>query len=128
MNGTVYLMDSQILRRRLFSICSHFFGATSLAKNVSEKQHVFCLQTRIQSEHPCEHAARGGLILTGFSLRDAPLRVSQTKMTTGGVEAGSNRVQIGGKQNWRAEMRRRQTGEQAMNQHLTAIAQRKPST
>jgi hypothetical protein len=94
MNGTVYLMDSQILRRRLFLICSHFFGATSLAKNVSEKQYVFCLQTRIQSEHPYEHAARGGLILTGFGLPDAPLRVSQTKMTTGGVEAGSNRVRM----------------------------------
>ena len=92
MNGTVYLMDSQILRRRLFSICSHFFGANSLTKNVSEKQHVFCLQTRIQSEHPHKHAARGHLILTGFSLADAPLRVSQTKMTTGGVEAGGNRV------------------------------------
>ena len=92
MNGTVYLMDSQILRRRLFSICSHFFGANSLAKNVSEKQHVFCLQTRIQSEHPREHGTRGGLDLTGFSLADAPLGVSQTKMTTGGVEAGGNRV------------------------------------
>ena len=92
MNGTVYLMDSQILRRRLFSICSHFFGANSLTKNVSEKQHVFCLQTRIQSEHPHKHAARGHLILTGFSLADAPLRTSQTKMTTGGVEAGDNRV------------------------------------
>jgi hypothetical protein len=72
-------------------ICSHFFGANSLAKNVSEKQHVACTH-RIQSEHPREHAARGGLILTGFSLADAPLRVSQTKMTTGGVEAGGNRV------------------------------------
>jgi hypothetical protein len=68
-----------------------FFGANSLAKNVSEKQHVFC-RHRIQSEHPREHAARGGLILTGFSLTDAPLRMSQTKMTTGGVEAGGNRV------------------------------------
>ena len=73
-------------------ICSHFFGANSLAKNVSEKQHVFCLQTRILSEHPHEHAACGGVILTGFSLMDAPSRVSQTKMTTGGVEAGGNRV------------------------------------
>ena len=94
MNGTVYLMDSQILRRRLFLICSHFFGANSLAKNVSEKQHVFCLQTRIQSEHPNKHAVRGGLILTGFSLADAPLHVSQTKMTTGGVETGGNRVRM----------------------------------
>ena len=34
----------------------------------------------------------------------------------------------GGKLNWRAEMRRRQTGEQAANRHLTAIAQRKPPT
>jgi hypothetical protein len=84
-------MESQILRRRLFSICSHFFGANSSAKKMSEKQHVFCLQTQIQSEHPREHA-RGGLIFTGFSLADAPLRVSQTKMTTGGVEAGGNRV------------------------------------
>ena len=94
MNGTAYLMDSQILRRRLFSIGSHFFGANSLAKNVSEKQHVLCLQIRIQLDHPREHAERGGLIfiLTGFSLADAPLRVSQTKMTTGGVEAGGNRV------------------------------------
>ena len=92
MNGTVYLMDSRILRRRLYSICSHFFGANSLANNVSEKKHVFCLQTRIQSEHPHEHAARGSLILTGFRLADAPLRVSQTKMTTGGVEAEGNRV------------------------------------
>jgi hypothetical protein len=30
--------------------------------------------------------------LTGFSLADAPLRMSQTKMTTGGVEADGNRV------------------------------------
>ena len=93
-NSTGYLMESQILMRRLFSICSHFFGANSLAKNVSEKQHVLCLQIRIQLDHPREHAERGGLIfiLTGFSLADAPLRVSQTKMTTGGVEAGGNRV------------------------------------
>ncbi len=93
MNGIVHLMDSQILRRRLFWICSHFFGANSLAKNVSEKQHVFCLQTRIQSECPREHAVPGGLTLTGFGLADTPLHVSQTKMTTGGVEAGGNRVQ-----------------------------------
>ena len=65
-------------------------GAYSLAKN--EKQHVFCLQTRILSEHPHEHAACGGVILTGFSLMDAPSRVSQTKMTTEGGEAGGNRV------------------------------------
>ena len=59
---------------------------------MSEKQHVFYrLQTGIQSEHPREHAARGGLILTGFSLVDAPLRASQTKMTTGGMEAGGDR-------------------------------------
>ena len=92
MNGTVYLMKSQFLRRGVFAICSHFFGANSLANNVSEKKHVFCLQTRIQSEHPHEHAARGSLILTGFRPADAPLRVSQTKMTTGGVEAEGNRV------------------------------------
>ena len=96
MNGTgnLILMGSHILRRRLFSICSHFFGANSLAKNVSEKQHVLCLQIRIQLDHPREHAERGGLIfiLTGFSLADAPLRVSQTNMTTGGMEAGINRV------------------------------------
>jgi hypothetical protein len=88
-------MGSQhILKRRLFSICSHFFGANSLAKNVSEKQHMLCLQIQIQLDHPREHAERGGLIfiLTGFSLADAPLRVSQTNMTTGGVEAGNNRV------------------------------------
>jgi hypothetical protein len=89
-NSTGYLMESQILMRRLFSICSHFFGANSLAKNVSEKQHT--CRHRIQSEHPHEHAACGRLILTGFNLADAPLPVSQTKMTTGGVEAGGNRV------------------------------------
>ena len=93
MYGAVYLMSSQILSRSLFLICSHFFGANSSAKNVSEKQHVFCLQTRIQSERTRKHAARGGLILTGFSLTDAPLCMSQTKMTTGDVEAGGNRVQ-----------------------------------
>ena len=117
MNGTVYLMDSQILRRRLFSICSHFFGANSLAKHVSEKQHVhvFCLQTRIQSERTSEHAARGGLILNGFSLGDAT-RESDKDDNYG---RGGRRQQSadGSKQNWRAEMRRRQTGEQVMNRH-----------
>jgi hypothetical protein len=45
--------------------------------------------------------------LTGFSLVDAPLHVSETKMTTGGVEAGGNR----------AEIRWQQTGKQATNRH-----------
>ena len=122
MNGTVYLIYSQILRRMLFSICSYFFGANSLAKNVSEKQHVFCLQTRIQSERTRKHAARGGLILTGFSLTDAPLCMSQTKMTTGDVEAGGNRVQkaasrIGG---WRWGDKRWASKQQISIRHLAA--------
>ena len=51
-------------------------------------------------------------------------------MTTGGVEAGGNSQHSadGGKQNWRVETRRQQTGKQATNWHLTAIAQRKPPT
>jgi hypothetical protein len=84
MNGSVYLMESQILRRRLFLICSDFFGANSLAKNVSEKQHMFCLQTQNPISTPalaCSASGRpGGHFLTGFSLADAPLCVSQTKM------------------------------------------------
>ena len=55
-NGTVYLMESQILRRRLFSICSHFFGVNSLAKTVSEKQHVV-LPADIESNHQNTHAS-----------------------------------------------------------------------
>ena len=74
-NGTVYLIESQILRRMLFSICSHFFGAHSFAKNVSEKQPVFCLQTQDPISTParvCSASGRpGGHILTGFSLADA---------------------------------------------------------
>jgi hypothetical protein len=63
-------------------ICSHFFGVNFYVK--------MCLRNNMCS--PRKHAVHGGLILTGFNLADAPLRVSQTKMTTGGVEAGGNRV------------------------------------
>ena len=86
MNGTVYLMKSQFLRRGVFAICSHFFGANSIANNASKKkkQHGFCLQTQIPIRTParvcstCGHP--GGHILAGFSLADDPLHVSQTKM------------------------------------------------
>jgi hypothetical protein len=100
-----------------------FFGANSLAKNVSEKQHVFC-RHRIQSEHPREHAARGGLILTGFS----SITHESDKDDNRGCGGRRQQSADGGKQNWWAEMRRRQTGKQATNRHYTAIVQRKLPT
>ena len=109
MNGTVYLMESQFLRRRLFVICSHFFGANSLANNVSKKkkQYVFCLQTQnpIRTPAPacraCGHP--GGHIFTEFSLADDQLRVSQTKIIDNWVRGGRHQLSPDcGKQNRRA--------------------------
>ena len=78
------LMESHMQRRRLFLICSYIIGANSLANNVYKTQHVFCLQTQSPIRTPaqaCSVSGRpGGHILIGFSLLDAPLHVSRTKI------------------------------------------------
>jgi hypothetical protein len=81
-----------------------FLWCQFFSKNVSEKLHVFCLQTRIQSERTSEHAARGGLILNGFSLGDATRE--SDKDDNWGCGGRWQQSADSGKQNWRAEMRR----------------------
>ena len=46
MNGTVYPNRVTNSEEEAFLDLFPFFCANSLAKNVSEKQHVFCLQTQ----------------------------------------------------------------------------------
>ena len=130
MNGTAYLMDSQILRRRLFSIGSHFFGANSLGKNVSEKQHVFCLADTNPIRTPTRACSAWRPHFDQIEPRGCSIRCESDKDDNWGWGRGGIRQQSadGGKQNWRVEMRRQQTGEQATNWHETAIAQCKPPT
>jgi hypothetical protein len=116
-NSTGYLMESQILMRRLFSICSHFFGVNSLAKNVSEKQHVFYLQTQNSIRTPTRACSVWPPHFDRIQPCGRSITCESDKDDNWGCGGRRQQSAVGGKQNWWAEMRRRQTGEQATNRH-----------